>query len=159
MTQTTEIPAETMRRAAKQMREHAKAATPGPWERPLDVRQKAIVIAELPENEEPRSWRGGIIPDDAAAWTGPTGRYAGQRERVVVVSAPSNTVTGFERKRSGRDLEHIAGMHPGVALALADWLDAAARDADRDLDWTAVLAEGLEVAEAYLGEGDYRRRQ
>jgi hypothetical protein len=41
-------PAETLRSAAKLMREKAAAATPGPWERPLDVRNKAIVMAALP---------------------------------------------------------------------------------------------------------------
>src|SRR5450755_3104959 len=56
---------------------------------------------------------------------------------------------------------HIAGMHPGVALALADWLDAEARDDDARAFLGEALGyevragradEGLKVARAYLGE-------
>ncbi len=52
---------EILRRAAKLMRERAEAATPGPWERPLDVRHKNAVIAALPDGEE-GSYRDGMIP-------------------------------------------------------------------------------------------------
>src|SRR5450755_4470191 len=46
---------------------------------------------------------------------------------------------------------HIAGMHPGVALALADWLDAEARDDEV----RAFLAEarGHEVYEGARANG------
>lgn len=145
---TPETPAALLRRAAALMRKRTEAATPGPWERPLDVRSKAIVIAALPLDEEPGHYPSGIIPAEFASHSGPTGRYAGQRERTCVVSAPSNNITGFDRKRSGRDLEYIAAMHPRVALAVAEWLDAAAQAWDEGMEWD----EALNVASAYLNE-------
>jgi hypothetical protein len=45
------------------------------------------------------------------------------------------------------DAEHIAGMHPGVALALADWLELRARQDGGFASQEAALA----VARAYLG--------
>lgn len=140
-------PAETMRAAAKLMRERAAAATPGPCERPLDTRDKNFVMAALPDGEE-GSYRSGIIPAEFARHKGLTGRYAGQRERVSVVSAAIWSSGGFIRKRSGRDLEYVASMHPLVGAALADWLDAAAQAWDEGTEWT----EGLILARAYLGE-------
>lgn len=118
-----ENPAEVMRRAAALMRKRAEDATPGPWERPLDTRTKSAVIAALPDDEE-GSYRSGMIPAEFASHKGPTGRYAGQRERVGVVSASTwSGGGGFARKRSGRDLEHIASWDPVVALAVAEWLE------------------------------------
>lgn len=163
-------PDETLRAAAKLMRERAAAATPGPWERPLDTRHKNLVIAALPEGEQGQ-WIDGCIPAEWSHHKGVTGRYAGQRERVGVVSADVWSVGGFMRKRSGRDLDYVASMHPGVALAVADWLDAEAARAqtlisprllcrqcggyleDENADslcrcWDAAL----DVARAYLGE-------
>jgi hypothetical protein len=141
----TESPVDTLRRAAARMRKLAEAATPGPWERPLDVRSKAIVIAALPADEEPRQYLSGIIPAEFAKHGGPTGRYAGQRERTVVVSAPSNNITGFDRKRSGRDLEYIASMHSLVGVAVAEWLewtaDRAADELYRDTPEGPCCAE------------------
>lgn len=52
--------------------------------------------------------------------------------------------------RGYQDAEHIAGWHPAVALAVADWLDRAAHTATGLPDHCAdVLA--LAVARAYLG--------
>lgn len=153
-------PAEELRSAAKLMRERAEAATPGPWERPLDVRYKDIVGAPLPEGEEGR-YVSGIIPDHA---TGYSGRYKGQRERCGVVQCNTMSDGSFVRKRSGRDLDYIAGMHPLVALAVADFLDAAGNDADGavmvngepDLTWCdepGTVVQALRVARAYLETG------
>lgn len=41
--------------------------------------------------------------------------------------------------------EHIASWHPGVALAVADWLDACVRRPN------FAITEALAVATAYLG--------
>jgi hypothetical protein len=143
-------PAETIRRAAKLMRERAGAATPGPWERPLDTRYRDFVMAALPEGEQ-GSYRDGLIPAEFASHKGPTGRYAGQRERVSVVSAAIWSIGGFVRKRSGRDLDYIASWHPGVTLAVADWLDEVADDRHACLDgW--VVSAALRIARAYLTE-------
>lgn len=125
----TETPAEVLQRAATLMRERAEAATPGPWERPLDTRYKNIVIAALPDGEQGQ-YEGGCIPAEWSDHKGIAGRYAGQRERVSVVSAAIWSIGGFTRKRSGRDLDHIAAMHPLVALAVAGWLDAEAGKAE-----------------------------
>jgi len=143
-------PAETMRAAAKLMRERAVAATPGPWERPLDTRHKNFVMAALPDGEE-GSYRSGTIPAEFASHNGPTGRYAGQRERVGVVSAAIWSSGGFMRKRSGRDLEYVAAMNPLVGAALADVLDKIAWMVETDPDMLGC-DEVLKVAQAYLGE-------
>jgi hypothetical protein len=57
-----------------------------------------------------------------------------------------------EWKADHADAQHIAGMHPLVALAVADWLSTfAGRGCDQDFavpDWNGALA----IARAYLGE-------
>lgn len=47
------------------------------------------------------------------------------------------------------DAEHIAGMHRGVALAVADWLDFAAQNFGYRGE--AEAAHAFAVARAYLG--------
>ena len=148
-----DTPAALLRRAAGLMRKRAEEATPGPLERPLDVRSKAIVIAALPMDEEPRQYLSGIIPAGFASHSGPRGRYAGQRERVAVVSAPHNNITGFDRKRSGRDLEYIASINPLVAAGFAAVLEAAADEMDADhRDGLMVTAAALKAARTFLNE-------
>lgn len=54
------------------------------------------------------------------------------------------------------DAEHIASWHPDVALAVADWLDDEADDAERFQAQTRaprlmVPRRALAVARAYLG--------
>lgn len=142
----TETSAGTLRRAARLIRKLASEATPGPWERPLDVRNKDIVGAALPDDEEPRSWADGIIPDYMTR--GYLGRYRGQRERVSVVHCATDSLGTHLRKRNGRDLEYVAAMHPGVGLAVAAWLDSAARDAEQIGPDPFAVA----VAVAFLGE-------
>jgi hypothetical protein len=124
-----------LERAATGMREKATAATPGPWERPLDTRHKNLVGAALPEDEEPRQWQGGIIPESFAQYSGYSNRYAGQRERVEVVQCSTWSDGRHDRKRNGRDLEYIAAMHPGVGLAVAEWLEESSRQARDAMIW------------------------
>jgi hypothetical protein len=52
------------------------------------------------------------------------------------------------------EAEHIASWHPLVALAVAEWLDAAARRFENDNPFGAkeLLAQALKVARAYLSE-------
>jgi hypothetical protein len=123
-------PAEELRAAARLMRKRATEATPGPWERPLGVPSRSFVGAALPEGEQGR-YRDGLIGDWATK--GYLSRYRGQRERVSVVSCATWDDGTFVRQRSGRDLEYIASMHPLVALAVADWLDATAGQAEAEL--------------------------
>lgn len=118
-----ENPAETMRRAAAQMRERAEAATPGPWK------------------HAPGSWLGetyaavldtGGIPQDPTTWLMATGRGGPSREADAV---------------------HAASWHPLVALAVADWLDreAALLDAQVFPQSDPVMERyPLAVARTYL---------
>ena len=58
-----------------------------------------------------------------------------------------------EWKADHADAEHVAGMHPLVALAVADWLESEARHADGGeggIDCTPK--HPLAVALAYLGD-------
>jgi len=50
------------------------------------------------------------------------------------------------------DAEYVASMHPLVALAVADWLDAEA--ASIEIYESADADKALAVARAYLGETD-----
>lgn len=109
-----ESPAETVRRGAEEMRKLASDATPGPWQRPLNVRNKAIVTAPLPENEPSSNWVDGINPT------------TGEREQCGVVMVNTWSDGRHYRKRSGRDLEYVAAMDPSVALLIADQWDAVA---------------------------------
>jgi hypothetical protein len=126
----SEGPAEILRRAAMLLRERAEAATPGPWERPLDVERACFVGAALPDDELPTGHESGIIQDYGQR--GYLGRYVGQRERCEVVAAPTMSDGSFIRgslvpqgetrrppSRSGWDLDYIASMHPVVGLAVA----------------------------------------
>ncbi len=98
---TTEMTPELLRRAAKLMREGARAATPGPWEVPYDRSRFITTAAPIAVDEADWGAEGhdtlaiGTL-QDTRAW-----RYA--------------------------DVRHIAGMDPTVALAVADLLDHEAR--------------------------------
>lgn len=150
-----ESPAAVLRRAAALLRKRAGTATPGPWERPLDTRSKSIVGAALPDDEEPRTWKDGIIPEEFSKYTGYSNRYSGQRERIVIAQCPTGSDHSHERKRNGRDLDYIASMDPRVGLALADWLDREAALLDALVFPQSDLAMGrypLAVARAFLKE-------
>lgn len=99
--------AETLREAARVLRERALEAAPHPWES----------IA-------------------AGAWTGRV--FAADSEMVAKVST--------EVSDDHSNAEYIATMHPGVALALADWLSKEAT-----LSEGFAPREALAVAEAILG--------
>lgn len=146
-------PVADLREAARLMRERATAATPGPWERPLDTRHRNVVGAELP-GDETGQFKDGVVPDYMTS--GYTGRYRGLRERVCVVSCETWSGGAFTRKRNGRDLEYIASMHPGVALAVADLLDRIAWmcGIDKDLLSRVGSDEAVGIARAYLGRSD-----
>lgn len=98
--------ANRLRTAARVLRHHANAATPGPWGVGNDttVAQNMEQVAPgrcryTQKVAAPNPWDYEDAPDD---------EHAEERARF--------------------DADYIATMHPGVALALADWLDAAARD-------------------------------
>lgn len=82
----------------------AKAATPGPWERPLNTRWKSFVSAEMPKGDPASRWKDNVD-------------HRGEVERVGVVSCPIWSGGKFVRPQSGRDLEHIARHNPARILA------------------------------------------
>jgi hypothetical protein len=113
-------PAMKLRAAAKLMRERAEAATEGPWRPVAGIWQDETFAAVI----GPKG-----IPGDAGTWLMATG-HGGASEEA--------------------NADHAAGMHPGVALAVADWLDEVADDRHPELPaW--VESGALTVARAYLG--------
>lgn len=103
-------PADELRIAATKLRKLAADATPGPWRRPLNTRYKATVTGPLPEGER-GAWIDGIDPE------------TGEREQCTVAMVPTWSNGRHSRQRGGRDLEYIAAMHPGVGVAIAEWLE------------------------------------
>lgn len=88
--------ADVLRRAAALMRERAEAATPGPWS----------------------MWDGWGPTSDGLMGVARFGPDSG--ERVFTHDEQRDLYA------SRADWEHIAGIHPAVALAVADLLDLAA---------------------------------
>lgn len=123
MSETT--PAETLRKAAKLMRERARNASEGPWE----IREE----------------HGRDIADEA--WSDV--RVVGATEEVAITYM-SNVIEGNPREDNET---HIASWHPGVALAVADLLDKIAwmGEVDPDLLSRVGCDEAFAIARAYLG--------
>jgi len=128
-------PAETLRSAAALMRERAEKATRGPWRPVAGIWGSETFAAVI--------GRGGV-PEDAETWLMATGRGGLSQEA---------------------DADHAASWHPLVALAVADWLESTATDADdarlmADRTWSygycdspAGIEAALKIARPYLGEG------
>ena len=112
---------ETLREAAKVLRERAGAAIPGPWE----TRSGSLIARS---SSSPRLMWPPHATADAQMWEG-------------------------QREQQAADATYIATMHPGVALALADWLDYEAQDQSHDPSEHDGSPSGhaLRVAEAILG--------
>ena len=128
-------PAEELRTAAKLMRERVQGATAGPW----TVREE----------------HGRDIADEGWSDVRVVRPGAG-----VAITYLSNVLEGSPHEDNAA---YIASMHPGVALAVADWLEAEAdRAAEIDgfedsASYPLMLAgfrHSLAVARAYLGEPD-----
>ena len=117
---------ETMRRAAKLMRERAEAATPGPWEcaGAGDITHGLQVV------------EGGIRRADWVASVD-----TGDGDLAAAGTDESNAL-------------HIASWHPLVALAVADSLDKIAWMGELDPDMLSRVGcdEAIAIARAYLGE-------
>jgi hypothetical protein len=121
-------PAETLRSAARLMRERALAATQGPWK----------------AHDQNGDWYVSSVP-------------FGQVSTGINEEPSLPEFLMIERDR--RDAEFIAGMQPLVALAVADWLDDRAEDAEflaRALPYLSQDSQqfqlALAVARAYLGK-------
>ena len=105
-------PADTLREAARLMRQRAEPATPGPWAEPVGS------------------------GDHGYVWS-PCGHF-----QVALVDGNEDN-----------NAKHIASWHPGLALAVADWLDDAADTIHEPGFIPGVTAvPALAVARAYLGE-------
>ena len=78
----------------------------------------------------------------------PGGWYAGTSNWVIAVFGDLADEYDVAKAQNAADAEYIASWHPAVALAVADWLDAAADDCP-----ACIRAEpALALARAYLGE-------
>lgn len=148
-----ETAGEYLRAASQVLQKRASEATPGPWERPLDTRSKSSVIAHLPMDEQPDSWMDGIVPEEFGKYSGPLGRYAGQREPTTVATIPAWSNGKHMRKRSGRDLEYIALMDPSIGVLLAYWLEhqAVLRESGRYAKGAPGDKWAFDIAEKILG--------
>ena len=126
----SKTPSETLRSAAKLMRERASAATPGPWEYVNDF----DITHGYEINEHGRAQANWIATVDA-----------GDDELDEAGMLPLNAA-------------YIASMHPAVALAVADWLENEARAAEAIPGDSPVLGplirHALATARAYLGTGE-----
>lgn len=134
MIESPEAPAEVLRRAATLMRECAEAATQGPWRAVAGTWQGESFAAVVAPEGD---------PSDAETWLMATGRGSICQEA---------------------DARHAAFWHPGVALAVAGWLEDRAGDAASaiaapggkwDTGWCddpPGIATALHIARIYLGE-------
>lgn len=114
-----------LREAAALLRKRAEAATPGPWQRSTHYGYK--IVGPLPRH----ATVGHVDPLSSAS----------RPDRLSAVIESTNGSNG----------DYIALMHPGVTLALADWLDAEAATATpRGLDPHSGPA-AVAVADAILG--------
>lgn len=122
----TETPADTIRRAARLMRERANAATPGPW----------------------GAYR--YIYGDIAA-----SRIISHAKGRVIVAGGAEDPFGGGGVYAHEDADHIASWHPTVVRVVADWLDMWAHSAPWNfLHPINDAAYALDVARTYLGETD-----
>ena len=123
----TENPAETLRHAAKLMRERAAEA------------EQAGYGSDHPG----QPW--------CSSWTYSTVRHIERNVDMECTDHPWGSENEGDCNTWGRYAGyHVAAMHPGVALALAEWLDEVA--ADRHASLPAWVDDGaLKIARAYLG--------
>jgi len=126
-----ETPAETLRTAAKLMRERAEAVRQGAW--------------------TGRPWEAEECGDDEA---GNCPCIVSQGERKPYLEAQVPPIQYVCDAESAEHAAHIASWHPAVALAVADLLDRIAWmvELDPELAGRVGVDEALAVARAYLGE-------
>lgn len=88
------------------IKDRLAAATPGPWERPLRVRSRSYVQADMPKGDPSSRWKDQTD-------------HEGNPEKVAIVSCPTWSDSKFVRKQSGRDLEFIAHAPTDIAKLVA----------------------------------------
>jgi hypothetical protein len=130
--------ADLLRRAAKTLRQHATIATSSPPEEPWtayrrDDPTRHVVCVELRWLDE-----GDVMP-------------GGYRVADMSLDAPAE---GWPLGQAVVDSQYIALMHPPVALALAEWLEATAAYYDVAYD---PLADPVEMDGATVAAIDLAR--
>lgn len=98
--------AQRLHAAARVLRHHATAATPGPW----GVGNDTIVGSDMKQTS-----RGSCSYKTQVCETDPFNYQDTLDEE-------------YAEEQAEFDADYIATVHPGVALALADWLDQTAHD-------------------------------
>ena len=79
-------------------------------------------------------------------------RQAAKLMREQAQAATPGPWSAFAECHETPDAKYIAGMHPGVALAVADWLETEARMVERrSLSVEGHTFHALKVARAFLG--------
>lgn len=103
-----------------------------------ELREAARLIRERAQAASAAPWCVRVLPART------TGTLHPSPAQYMVIAGPVNVANAGEP-----DAPFIAAMHPGVALALADWLDRTA--ADDEFGEVTGFDEALAVARAYLG--------
>lgn len=109
-----------------------------------ELREAAKLMRERAGTQPETAWL--VVPPEPD----PPGVIKGGLAKIVTADVPEWVVARCLPDAAA----HIAGMHPGVALAVADWLDAAADQAamlEAQHAWMSPESHALKVARAYLG--------
>ena len=101
------------------------------------IRRAAALVRERAEGCEPRRWHWAALGEKRYPQRVTSDGNAGLIAECYIDPA-----------HRPYEAEHIASWSPLPALAVAEWLDAAAQAWDEGVEWDEALA----VARAYLGE-------
>lgn len=97
-----------------------------------ELRTAAETLRRLAEAATPSPWTETGIGD--FGWT---------------VGSPTRSIAETEDNEQGRtDAAYIAAMHPGIGVALADWLDETARNSE---PFGSINTRAVEMARAING--------
>lgn len=105
------------------------------------LREAAALIRERAEAASSAPWH---------VEAGSAGRQSDGSPWPALYVAHADRVPRF-RTHSVSDASHIASWHPGVAFAVADWLDTTADHSDATGGHCVCDDAALAVADAYLG--------
>ena len=113
------------------------------------LRAAAKLMRDRANGATPGPWRAFSHMRD---WYVASETY-GQVTTGIHDETGSTEIVLIERDRA--DAGHIAGMHPGTALAVADLLDATSTcECEEGDDHADIRQAALAVARAYLGGGE-----
>lgn len=135
--------ADLLRRAAKEMRERAKAATPGPY-----FFDSYCRVSSAPRTQQYIEVENTLLPDASDEdWE------RADFPETVVAYVPVRA-GDLATEQGAKDAKYLASWHPAVALAVADWLDEEFETYSEAPDGykNDLSASALRLARAYLGE-------